>query len=368
MRAYFEWMPIRQVEAEDNLRIWRDFQFGDLFNLIMLDTRVYDRSITELYGNKEYIKSIANDNGRSLMGPQQEKWFYEKLVNSSVKADGPKDGKKNMDDDKEDDAEKKTAGALSTFASSVLKKIKDGKSSTGKDKEDEHVSPYTKWRVVGNQLIFNRMVVSTDPDSPFNYDAWDGYLANRNRTFHTLYSHNINNTVFLAGDSHASWVSDLVWLNNSATGKDSGYDRKTGSGSVGVEFGGTGVSSPSPLGQFVNMTAAQKNSGLLTTVNEELQWSDLYYRGYYELEIGYDAVTARYYGVPDIRTRNGYEVSIANFTVKAGENHLERHGDKLIASPDGVVESGSLQRGVTTTTNVTLDTNTGEWFVFPKDN
>lgn len=42
-------MPIRQVEAEDNLRIWRDFQFGDLFSLIMLDTRVYDRSITDIY-------------------------------------------------------------------------------------------------------------------------------------------------------------------------------------------------------------------------------------------------------------------------------------------------------------------------------
>ncbi len=49
VRAYFEWMPIRQVEMDDNLRIWRDFSFGDLFDLIMLDTRLYDRSITDLY-------------------------------------------------------------------------------------------------------------------------------------------------------------------------------------------------------------------------------------------------------------------------------------------------------------------------------
>lgn len=51
VRAYFEWMPIRQVELDDNLRIWRNFQIGSLFDLIMLDTRQYDRSITDLYWN-----------------------------------------------------------------------------------------------------------------------------------------------------------------------------------------------------------------------------------------------------------------------------------------------------------------------------
>jgi len=42
-------MPIRQVEMDDNLRIWRSFSIGTLFDLIMLDTRQYDRSITDLY-------------------------------------------------------------------------------------------------------------------------------------------------------------------------------------------------------------------------------------------------------------------------------------------------------------------------------
>lgn len=48
VRAYFEWMPIRQVDMDDNLRIWRTFSIGTLFDLIMLDTRHYDRSITDL--------------------------------------------------------------------------------------------------------------------------------------------------------------------------------------------------------------------------------------------------------------------------------------------------------------------------------
>ena len=48
VRAYFEWMPIRQVDLDDNLRVWRSFQLGKLMDLIIVDTRNYDRSITSL--------------------------------------------------------------------------------------------------------------------------------------------------------------------------------------------------------------------------------------------------------------------------------------------------------------------------------
>lgn len=34
VRAYFEWMPIRQADLDDNLRIWRNFKMGKLFDLI----------------------------------------------------------------------------------------------------------------------------------------------------------------------------------------------------------------------------------------------------------------------------------------------------------------------------------------------
>jgi hypothetical protein len=37
-----------QVDLDDNLRIWRSFQLGNLLDLIILDTRNYDRSITTL--------------------------------------------------------------------------------------------------------------------------------------------------------------------------------------------------------------------------------------------------------------------------------------------------------------------------------
>ena len=42
-QAYFEWMPIRKSVSDRQQRIYRSFQFGDLFDLIMLDTRSVGR-------------------------------------------------------------------------------------------------------------------------------------------------------------------------------------------------------------------------------------------------------------------------------------------------------------------------------------
>ncbi|KAK3307716.1 PhoD-like phosphatase [Chaetomium strumarium] len=301
VRAYFEWMPIRQVDMDDNLRIWRDFQFGDLLDLIMLDTRQYDRSITDLYWNTDYVHAISNDASRSLMGPRQEAWFYRKLRESSSR------------------------GAA--------------------------------WRIVGNQIIFSRMneSLALGSENPLNYDQWDGYQANRNRTLNTLYENKINKTIFLAGDSHASWVSDLTWLDNKP------YDPKTGAGAIGVELAGTAVSSPCPAGQNISLVVANAGSAWLTGANSELQWQDLYYRGYFELSVGYDAVNASFFGLPSVTTRNGYEIPLANFTVKHGENRLDRGLGSFAAKQ---VESGNLKGGKTVGTNVTHDTSTGKWFVY----
>lgn len=74
MRAYFEWLPIRQVEMDNNLRIRRSFSLCKLVDLIMLDTRNYDKSITTLNWNNDYITEIENDAGGTLMGSQQENW------------------------------------------------------------------------------------------------------------------------------------------------------------------------------------------------------------------------------------------------------------------------------------------------------
>lgn len=292
VRAYFEWMPIRQVDMEDNLRIFRDLKIGNLIDLVMLDTRVYDRSITDIYTNTAYVNKIKDEASRTLMGSKQENWFYNKLTDSKKRG--------------------------------------------------------TKWRLIGNQIVFSR--VDWTPVSPrlfANVDVWDGYTANKNRTLNHLYKNKIDNTIFLAGDSHASWVSDLVWLD------EKNYDANTGAGAIGVEFAGSAVSSPSPVGRNITLSNANRASKLLVDKNPELQWQDFYYRGYYELDIGYDQLQAKYFGIPTVSKQNGLEISLANFTVRAGSNKLQRVNGKIAG---GVVESGSLKNGVVAGKNITVDT------------
>ena len=297
VRAYFEWMPIRQVEMDDNLRIWRTFSIGKLLDLVMLDTRQYDRSITDLYWNTDYIHDISNDAGRSMMGARQENWFYSQLSESASR------------------------GAT--------------------------------WRLIGSQVIFSRINQSAayGEENPLNYDAWDGYQANKNRTLNHLYSNNIGNNIFLAGDSHASWVSDLVWYGEKP------YNSSTGEGAIGVEFAGTAVTSPCPYGANISLATANNYSGIIQRANDELQWQDLYYRGYYELHISGEAVSANFFGLPTVVQRNGWEIPLANFTVRSGANRLQR------PVAGGVVESGSLKGGRTVQTNGTVDTVDGRWFV-----
>lgn len=299
VRAYFEWMPIRQVEMDDNLRIWRSFSIGTLLDLIMLDTRHYDRSITDLYWNTHYIHQISNDAGRSMMGSRQENWFFSQLKSSAQRA--------------------------------------------------------ATWRVIGSQTVFSRIneSIAYGNVDPLDYDAWDGYQSNRNRTFQTLYDNNIGNNIVISGDSHANWATDLIWLDEHP------YDPTTGNGSIGVEFAGTAVSSPSPYGQNITLAKANNASNALVQYNRELQWSELYYRGYFELQISHESVKANYFGMPTIVNRNPDEISLANFTVLSGANALQRN-----PSPGGgVVENGALKLGKTVQTNSTNNTETGVYFI-----
>lgn len=89
--------------------------------------------------------------------------------------------------------------------------------------------------------------------------------------------------------------------------------------------------------------------------NVELQWQDGYYRGYFILSLTAERAEARYYGSPSVATRNPYDIPLANFTMAAGAGRLTR------PVAGGQVESGALQSGATVPTNITLDTETGEW-------
>ena len=146
-------------------------------------------------------------------------------------------------------------------------------------------------------------------------------------------------------------MSDLVWLGESP------YDPATGAGSIGAEFAGTAVSSPSPFGQNITIARANNISDYLIRDNRELQWSEGYYRGYYELHVSKEQLDANFFGLPTIITRNPEEISLANFTVLNGGNRLERFDGSPAVG--GVVGNGAIKVGEVVQTNITNATDTG---------
>ncbi|CUA76846.1 Phospholipase D [Rhizoctonia solani] len=259
VRAYHEWIPIRQVALDDKLRIWRNFQIGKLLDLTMLDTRNYDRDLTDVYYNTKFVDSI-------------HKGLEQQLLSS------------------------KSRGAV--------------------------------WRIIGQQVVFTRL----DLLGTLNLDSWDGYTANRKRILDLLYKRKIDNTIILSGDSHANWVSDLAYPNDTAT-----YNPTTGQGAIGVEFAGTAVSSPSPLGQGISPVAADTVSKQLVASNPDLQWSEGSWRGFFTLSLAPSNLTAkqvyysffftrklmmtesyRFYAMRDLNTTNNEAFVSAEFHVSAG--------------------------------------------------
>ncbi|MBI3262553.1 MAG: alkaline phosphatase D family protein [Acidobacteria bacterium] len=145
VQAYFEWMPIRETEGT---RVYRNFKFGTLFDLLMLDTRLEGRDLQ--ITNPDQIAALA-DPKRRLLSVEQEAWLFRRLTESA------------------------RAGS--------------------------------RWRVLGQQVLFAPTAPAGQRGR--NMDTWNGYQASRARVFDFLQAQRIDDLVVLTGDIHSSWAFNL---------------------------------------------------------------------------------------------------------------------------------------------------------------
>lgn len=178
-QAFLEWLPVRAVKAEPVSRIYRTFEFGGLFDLIMLDTRLIARSEQEL-GEGTGMPPEWDEASRTLIGDAQEKWLIEQFDASRERG--------------------------------------------------------TVWRFVGNQVIFAPVKDPLGSTELFS-DFWEGYRVQRKRIIDHIVENGIDNLVFMTGDIHTSWAIDV------AANPFEDYDAATGEGAFGVEFVGPSVTS-----------------------------------------------------------------------------------------------------------------------------
>lgn len=167
------------------------------------------------------------------------------------------------------------------------------------------------WNLLGQQVMF---APQTEPGlRASNPDSWDGYRAARARVFDMIGRAKAGNVAVLTGDVHSSWAYDLP--------RDpfKGYDKATGKGSLGVEFAGTSVTSPSNLGRGPE---GPKQLADIMAARPHLHYVDGQYRGYFIVELTRQRLQADFYRVATITERSSAERFEKGFITESGRNHL----------------------------------------------
>ena len=212
LKAYYEWMPIREPAPGQSLAeaAARSFRFGDLAQLIMLETRLTARDKQLTYDDDLVVvddkpdvadfRRKLNDPARRIMDPVQEAWLGSEL-SASVNA----------------------GHAWQVIGSGVVM----GRLMVPDPDTDLPPDAMTNLDERGQRRL-RRMRPVARMKLPYGLDMWDGYPVDRERVYDQI-KHAGARPIVVSGDSHAFWANELA---------DKEGRR------VACEFGGTGVTSP----------------------------------------------------------------------------------------------------------------------------
>lgn len=227
-RVYHEWMPIRTLDANNLLKIYRRFDFGNIFTLHMLDTRIEgrDRQYDDfgdadsgigryLAGLTPNAAGIRPDASRQMMSAEQQNWLTSGMSASTAAWQL---------------LGNQTIMARMWFPGSVLTAL-----ATNPTGAPAAISAYltakaTRAAAGAAALTPTQAALlnpAINPRLPYNLDSWDGYPAQREAIFQIVKTQG-KRMVTLSGDSHDSWFANLTTLAGDK---------------VGVEFAGTSVTS-----------------------------------------------------------------------------------------------------------------------------
>lgn len=288
MRAYYEWMPIRDPkEGKARESLFRHLDFGDLLSLVTVETRLTARAeplIIETYkddiqdeaGADKFKRDILGDPSREMYGQVQEDFIVGALTSSKEK----------------------------------------GKT----------------WRVIANQVIMGRLltpdlapyvdetaVAAIEKDWPgvrdmvelskYNFpvypDSWDGYPVARNRFYKRLIENDVQDIFVLTGDAHEFWMNDLT--------SDDGEK-------VGVEVVSTAVSSETLVKYLGSGTADY--ALLLTQGNDDARYYNPLHNGYTDITFGRDAADVKMIAISNTQSREYSASEVASFSVKPNKGKL----------------------------------------------
>ncbi|MHA2875351.1 alkaline phosphatase D family protein [Vibrio campbellii] len=276
--AWTEWLPVRE-NTFSNMLIYRQFAFGDLINLMMLDTRLVGRDQPLDYFSLDAptmeaiggLVAQSRSTERERLGTEQLAW----LMNAFNQ-----EAKWNV-------LGQQVLMSRMELPSSVMLAMFQLFTATDEQKMDA-------------LLAVNNAIASylADPSSdtvklPYNLDAWDGYYVERERVYEIAKASS-GNFVCLAGDTHNAWTSELKDVSNNP---------------VGVEFATSSVSSPG-LEEYLALepVAIAQMEYTLPNLVSELQWTDIKQRGFMGVTFTPEKAESTWYMLSTIKDRN-YQVT-----------------------------------------------------------
>ncbi|HCG8846639.1 TPA: alkaline phosphatase D family protein [Vibrio parahaemolyticus] len=286
--AWTEWLPVRE-NTFSNMLIYRQFSFGSLVNLMMLDTRLVGRDkpldyfslsapTMEAIGGL-VVQSRSAD--RELLGTEQLAWLMNEF---------------NTHDAKWNVLGQQVLMSRMELPSSVMTAMFQLFTSTEEKK--------TEALLAVNTAITGYLAdPSADPISlPYNLDAWDGYYVEREKVYQ-LAKASSGNFVCLAGDTHNAWASELKDVSNNP---------------IGVEFATSSVSSPG-LEEYLALdpVAIAQMEYTLPHLVSELQWADIKQRGFMRVTFTADAAQSTWYLVSTIKDKK-YQVTTKSASTTNG--------------------------------------------------
>ena len=274
-QAYHEWLPIRAPDASNLLKIYRRFDFGNIFTLHMLDTRIEGRAKQyDAFGDADggvtrYATALATgaDASHPMMSATQQDW----LTSGTAASRATWQILGNQD-----------IMARFWFPANILQAsatVLANPSAANLAAVQTTISAYltakaTRAAAGASALTATQAALlntTSNPLLPYNLDSWDGYPLQREAILQSIRAQG-KKLVTLSGDSHNAWFAKLTTL----AGADAGF-----------EFAGTSVTSPGfesvglgALASSLDGTAVAPVNGSGLGLVSDLAYADTTRRGY----------------------------------------------------------------------------------------
>lgn len=171
----------------------------------------------------------------------------------------------------------------------------------------------TKWKILGNQVIFSTFDFT--PILPFNpkrkADDWSGYPKERKELITYLKEKKLGNTVIVSGDSHCSWAFNL---------KD---NESTESIYLGVEIGVPAISSGNWGDTFGKNKAIKCEEGILNSQqNNHVKFADIRSHGYVFMNIKTEKIKVDWVAVDKFNKKTDAQIS-KTIIIEEGLNQIK---------------------------------------------